>query len=101
MLENIRVISRGRVAQLGEHLPGQQRVNAKSDSSYSFQFNEMARPGRLELPTLCFEGRRSIQLSYGRILGYSSDLTRLAKPIRHPILPKSWSNLEQLKRAER
>ncbi len=28
--------------------------------------NEMARPGRLELPTLCLEGRRSIQLSYGR-----------------------------------
>ena len=27
----------------------------------------MARPGRLELPTLCLEGRRSIQLSYGRI----------------------------------
>ena len=27
----------------------------------------MARPGRFELPTLCLEGRRSIQLSYGRI----------------------------------
>src|SRR5579863_703941 len=27
----------------------------------------MARPGRLELPTLCLEGRRSIQLSYGRL----------------------------------
>ncbi len=26
----------------------------------------MARPGRLELPTLCLEGRRSFQLSYGR-----------------------------------
>jgi hypothetical protein len=26
----------------------------------------VARPGRLELPTLCLEGRRSIQLSYGR-----------------------------------
>ena len=26
----------------------------------------MARPGRVELPTLCLEGRRSIQLSYGR-----------------------------------
>jgi len=33
-----------------------QKVNVKSDSSYSFQFNEMARPGRLELPTLCLEG---------------------------------------------
>src|ERR1700675_3481404 len=29
----------------------------------------MARPGRLELPTLCLEGRRSIQLSYGRAAG--------------------------------
>jgi hypothetical protein len=28
---------------------------------------EMARPGRLELPTLCLEGRRSVQLSYGRL----------------------------------
>ena len=27
---------------------------------------EMARPARLELATLCLEGRRSIQLSYGR-----------------------------------
>jgi hypothetical protein len=27
---------------------------------------KMARPERFELPTLCFEGRCSIQLSYGR-----------------------------------
>ncbi len=27
---------------------------------------ELARPERFELPTLCFEGRCSIQLSYGR-----------------------------------
>ena len=88
----------------------------------------MARPGRLELPTLCLEGRRSIQLSYGRtmnsdskafttrintfgridllpngqklypteFLAYSIDSTKVATPIRHPILPKSRSNLEQL-----
>ena len=47
----------------------------------------MARPGRLELPTLCLEGRRSIQLSYGRTLGYSLDSTKVATPIRHPIVP--------------
>ena len=29
----------------------------------------MARPERFELPTLCFEGRCTIQLSYGRV-GY-------------------------------
>jgi hypothetical protein len=28
----------------------------------------MARPARLELATLCLEGRRSIQLSYGRVV---------------------------------
>ncbi len=32
----------------------------------------MARPGRLELPTLCLEGRRSIQLSYGRTINSDS-----------------------------
>ena len=50
MLENIRVISLGRVAQIVEHLPGQQRVKVKSDSSYSFKFNEMARPGETRTP---------------------------------------------------
>jgi hypothetical protein len=28
----------------------------------------MARPARLELATPCLEGRRSIQLSYGRLI---------------------------------
>ena len=35
----------------------------------------MARPERFELPTLCFEGRCSIQLSYGR--------TRMRLILRH------------------
>jgi len=36
MLENPTVISRGRVAHIGEHLLGHQRVKAKCNSSYSF-----------------------------------------------------------------
>lgn len=50
--------------------------------------------------TIRLEGRRTIHLSYGRILGYSFDSTRVAKPIRHPILPKSWSNLEHLEQLQ-
>ena len=38
----------------------------------------MARPGRLELPTLCLEGRRSIQLSYGRA-GYFDSKSFIAR----------------------
>ena len=32
---------------------------------------KVARPEGIEPPTLCLEGRRSIRLSYGRILGNS------------------------------
>src|ERR1700674_2387760 len=38
----------------------------------------MARPERFELPTLCFEGRCSIQLSYGRAGGFCDLITELA-----------------------
>ena len=37
----------------------------------------MARPERFELPTLCFEGRCSIQLSYGRAVEVSLILKHL------------------------
>jgi PIN domain len=51
--------------------------------------------------TLCRMGRRSMKLSLRPILSYSFDSTKVAKPIRPPIPPKSWSNLEQVERAER
>jgi hypothetical protein len=38
---------------------------------------KVARPARLERATLCLEGRRSIQLSYGRNLDYWLILLRL------------------------
>jgi hypothetical protein len=39
-----------------------------------------------------------MQLSCAPILGYSFDSAKVAKPIRRPILPKSWSDLEQVER---
>src|SRR5208337_1557343 len=47
----------------------------------------MARPGRFELPTLCLEGRRSIQLSYGRSLPNFSYYKHLRYNLLH------WFNL--------
>ncbi len=43
----------------------------------------MARPGRFELPTLCLEGRRSIQLSYGRV-DYCNYITELEASVHLP-----------------
>jgi hypothetical protein len=45
-------------SQSGRNLPWSSKLWAL--------IGKMARPGRFELPTLCLEGRRSIQLSYGR-----------------------------------
>jgi hypothetical protein len=47
---------------------------------------KMARPGRFELPTLCLEGRRSIQLSYGRV-GYRNCITELKAWARASLPP--------------
>jgi hypothetical protein len=41
---------------------------------------KVARPGRVELPTLCLEGRRSFQLSYGRSLPNFSHYKHLRYP---------------------
>jgi hypothetical protein len=38
----------------------------------------VARPERLELPTLCSGGTRSIQLSYGRVFNLPNPITELA-----------------------
>ncbi len=41
-----------------------------------------------------------MQLASGPILVYSIDFAKVTKPIRRQILAKSWSDLEQLERAE-
>ena len=43
------------------------RGNSKSIRKPNRLKGKVARPERFELPTLCFEGRCSIRLSYGRI----------------------------------
>jgi len=51
----------------------------KSDSSYSFQFNEMARPARLELATRCLEGTQCITLSAASGVAYE-EVRHLSRP---------------------
>jgi len=51
----------------------------KIDSSYSFHFNEMARPGRLELPTLCLEATQYKNLSAASGAAYE-EARHLSRP---------------------
>ena len=58
----------------------------KSDSFYSFQFKEMARPAGLEPAAFCLEGRRSIQTELRAHPWLVFDSTALATLIRVPVL---------------
>jgi hypothetical protein len=58
-------------------------------------------PGGNRTPDPLLRRQTLYPLSYGRILGYSFHSTKVATPIRHLILPKSWSNLEHLELVER
>jgi hypothetical protein len=60
-------VEQGYSLAIPDHLSKKQMVGTNASTHKSLK-NEVARPGRLELPTLCLEGRRSIQLSYGRIV---------------------------------
>jgi hypothetical protein len=57
------------------------KLNSKATVSKSilgFLQGKMARPEGLEPPTLCFEGRCSIQLSYGRAAYLCNPITELS-----------------------
>jgi hypothetical protein len=53
-----------------EHLLFGQKVKVKSDSSYCFQFNEMARPAGLEPAPFCLEAMQYKTLSAATGVAY-------------------------------
>src|ERR1700688_3840701 len=52
---------------------------------------KVARPERFELPTLCFEGRCSIQLSYGRVFSCCLILLLLQLYFEFQLFDVPWS----------
>src|SRR6266704_4627566 len=72
------------------------RVGAVFDSF--LEMRKVARPGRFELPTLCLEGRRSIRLSYGRLIhsrGFPAPGTTHLY-VNQPVRAESWSRHNSL-----
>ena len=53
-----------------EHLLSEQKVKVRSDSSYSFEFNEMARPAGLEPAAFCLEATQYKTLSAAAGVAY-------------------------------
>ena len=53
-----------------DHVAKSPTIHKQSKSSSANLLKRLARPGRLERPTCGFVVRRSIQLSYGRVLDF-------------------------------
>ena len=62
-----------------EHLLSEQKVRVKSDSSYSFQFNKMARPAGLEPAAFCLEATQYKTLSAASGVAYE-EARHLSRP---------------------
>ena len=57
----------------------EQKAKVKSDSSYCFQFNEMARPAGLEPAPFCLEGMQYKTLSAATGVAYG-EARHLSRP---------------------
>jgi hypothetical protein len=63
-----KVHGKGEVLRFYDVQPGARKDQEITASEQRMEKEKVARPERFELPTLCFEGRCSIQLSYGRVV---------------------------------